>query len=633
MRNKTAHARKQPSPIADGAVIPQKKRHAFLLILVLLVIAGVSLGAMSLLETMVVSKDAAQLGNQQTQAKYMADSGIEFLRYFLAFPKNQQDEMGGWRDNPQMFQAMNVIPDADPARIGNFTIISPNMDEMGQFAGIRYGLQNESARLNLNALVVIDESYGGAAATAAALGGADADLSSLGLSAETVEAATGTTDLQNLGRSLLMGVPGMTEDVADSILDWIDEDDEPREYGCEIEYYSQLPTPYAPTNGPIQSVEQLLLVRGVTPELLFGMDQNRNGVLDSGEMNSMGTGMMSPMGSTTTQSMPTTTADGEEISQPDPLGWAQYLTLHSAEKNVDRDGNPRVYLNQEDLTLLEEELVTALGNETWATFIVAYRRSGKAGGSAMSSLAGSSESDSSSATGSGGSGSAGGGASGSSDSGTSSAETLPWNSAYFDSVSGEAAVTLSQVLDLVDATIEVDLNGEQTIYTSPFTSDPAAMAIYMPVLMDKLTTVDGTSIPGRISVNDCPKAILLGIPSMTEEIVDAIIEARAEQSDSENRKFESWLVVEGHITIDQMRTLAPLITGGGNVFRAQIVGYFEQGPAFCRAEVIIDSAGEVPTVRMYRRMDHLGRAFSVPILGQRSGVGGVGGVGMGTNLQ
>lgn len=633
MRNKTAHARKQPSPAADGAVVPQKKRHAFLLILVLLVIAGVSLGAMSLLETMVVSKDAAQLGNQQTQAKYMADSGIEFLRYFLAFPKNQQDEMGGWRDNPQLFQAMNVIPDADPARIGNFTIISPNMDEMGQFAGIRYGLQNESARLNLNALVVIDESYGGAAATAAALGGADADLSSLGLSAETVEAATGTTDLQNLGRSLLMGVPGMTEDVADSILDWIDEDDEPREYGCEIEYYSQLPTPYAPTNGPIQSVEQLLLVRGVTPELLFGMDQNRNGVLDSGEMNSMGTGMMSPMGTTTTQSMPTTTADGEEISQPDPLGWAQYLTLHSAEKNVDRDGNPRVYLNQEDLTLLEEELVTALGNETWATFIVAYRRSGKAGGSAMSSLGGAGESDSSSAAVSGGSGSTGGGASGSSDSGTSSAETLPWNSAYFDSVSGEAAVTLSQVLDLVDATIEVDLNGEQTIYTSPFTSDPAAMAIYMPVLMDKLTTVDGTSIPGRISVNDCPKAILLGIPSMTEEIVDAIIEARAEQSDSENRKFESWLVVEGHITIDQMRTLAPLITGGGNVFRAQIVGYFEQGPAFCRAEVIIDSAGEVPTVRMYRRMDHLGRAFSVPILGQRSGVGGVGGVGMGTNLQ
>ena len=622
MSQQRTRARKQFVAKDAADVAPKKVRKAFLLILVLLVVAGVSLGAMSLLETMVVAKDAAQLGNQQTQAKYVADSGVEFLRYFLAFPKNQQDEMGGWRDNPQLFQAMNVIQDADPARVGNFTIIGPNMDEMGQYSGIRYGLQNESARLNLNALVVIDESYGGAAATMAALGSADADLSALGISSEVVEEATGTADLQNLGRSLLMGVPGMTEDVADAILDWIDEDDEPREYGCEIEYYSQLPTPYAPTNGAIQSVEQLLLVRGVTPELLFGMDQNRNGVLDSGEMNSMGTSMTSPMGAMQTGAM--TSADGEEVSQPDPLGWAQYLTLHSAEKNVDRDGNPRVYLNQEDLELLEEELVTALGNETWATFIVAYRKAGKAGGSALSGMtAGATEGAAEGVTE--GDAAAGGG--------VNSAESLPWNSAFFDSVSGEASVTLSQVLDLVDATIEVDLNGEPTKYISPFTSEPAAMAMYMPVLMDKLTTVQGTSIPGRISVNDCPRAILLGIPSMTEEIVDAIIEARAEQSDSENRKFESWLVVEGHITIDQMRTLAPLITGGGNVYRAQIVGYFEQGPAFCRAEVIIDSAGEVPTVRMYRRMDHLGRGFSIPILGQRSGVGGVGGVGMGTNLQ
>ena len=607
-----------PTPGTPTPAAPKKFRRAFLLILVLLVVAGVSLGAMSLLETMVVSKDAAQLGNQQTQAKYTADSGIEFLRYFLAFSKNQQDEMGGWRENPQLFQAVNVIPDADPTRIGNFTIISPNLDDMGQFAGIRYGLQNESARLNLNALVVIDESYGGAAAVMGALGSADADLSSLGVSSETVEEATGTADLQNLGRSLLMGLPAMTEDVADAILDWIDEDDEPREFGCEVEYYSQLPTPYTPTNGSIQSVEQLLLVRGVTPELLFGFDQNRNGVLDAGEMNLMGTGMMNPMGPMAGGANNMSSSE-EDVSQPDPLGWAQYLTLHSAEKNVDRDGNPRVFLNQEDLEVLEQELVDALGNETWATFIVAYRRAGKAGGSSMDALMGGAA---------GGDDSSGGG-------GTPS-ESLPWNSAFFESVSGEASVTLSQVLDLVDATIEVDLNGELTTYLSPFPSDPGAMAIYMPVLMDKLTTVEGPSIPGRISVNDCPRSILMGIPSMTEEIVDAIIEARAEQSDSENRKFESWLVVEGHITIDQFRTLAPLITGGGNVYRAQVVGYFEQGPAFCRAEAILDAAGDVPTVRMYRRMDHLGRAFSLPVLGQRTGVGGVGGIGgmgMGAPMQ
>jgi hypothetical protein len=464
-----------------------------------------------------------------------------------------------------------------------------------------------------------------------------ADLSSLGISTETVEQATSTEGLDNVGRSLLMGLPAMTEDVADAILDWLDEDDDPREFGCEVEYYSQLPTPYQPANGPLQSVEQLLLVRGVTPQLLFGLDQNRNGILDQGEMlntNSMTSpmGMMPMQGMTASAQSTSTSADGsetedQEIQPPDPLGWAAYLTLHSAEKNVDRDGNPRVYLNQDDLEVLEEELVAALGNETWATFIVAYRKAGKSGSGGAGGMAGlaGGGSSASSTSGSGSSGAANDTSGGdSTGGGVNSSPPIPWSSAYFDSVSGEATVTLSQVLDLVDATIEVQLNGEPVTYQSPFTSDPAAMAIYMPALMDKVTAVEATSIPGRISINDCSSAILRGIPTITSEIADAILEARAEESDSENRKFESWLVVEGHITIDQMRSLAPLITGGGSVYRAQVVGYFEQSAAFCRVEAIVDAAGDVPMVRLYRRMDHLGRGFSLPILGQRSGVGGLG---------
>ncbi len=38
-----------------------------------------------------------------------------------------------------------------------------------------------------------------------------------------------------------------------------------------------LDPPYAPRNGPMETIEELLLVRGVTPELLFGVDANHNG--------------------------------------------------------------------------------------------------------------------------------------------------------------------------------------------------------------------------------------------------------------------------------------------------------------------------------------------------------------------
>ncbi len=61
----------------------------------------------------------------------------------------------------------------------------------------------------------------------------------------------------------------MDVNIADAILDWLDPDDTPRENGAEVDYYAAQNPPYAPKNGPLDTIEELLLVRGVTPELLF----------------------------------------------------------------------------------------------------------------------------------------------------------------------------------------------------------------------------------------------------------------------------------------------------------------------------------------------------------------------------
>ena len=45
--------------------------------------------------------------------------------------------------------------------------------------------------------------------------------------------------------------------------------------GAESDYYGSLSPPYAPRNGPPVTIEELLLVRGVTPQLLFGLDAAR----------------------------------------------------------------------------------------------------------------------------------------------------------------------------------------------------------------------------------------------------------------------------------------------------------------------------------------------------------------------
>ena len=80
-----------------------------------------------------------------------------------------------------------------------------------------------------------------------------------------------------------MSLPGMTDEVADAILDWIDPDDTPRQFGAEAETYRTLGVPYSPRNGVPQCLEELLLVRGVTRDLLFGADANLNRQIDPEE--------------------------------------------------------------------------------------------------------------------------------------------------------------------------------------------------------------------------------------------------------------------------------------------------------------------------------------------------------------
>jgi len=60
--------------------------------------------------------------------------------------------------------------------------------------------------------------------------------------------------------------------LVDSILDWIDEDDLHRLNGAESDYYLSLSPPYTAKNGPFDTVEELLWVRGVTPELFYGLE-------------------------------------------------------------------------------------------------------------------------------------------------------------------------------------------------------------------------------------------------------------------------------------------------------------------------------------------------------------------------
>lgn len=78
---------------------------------------------------------------------------------------------------------------------------------------------------------------------------------------------------QNLLRMMLnnFDLEDIDKDIiVDSIMDWRDKDDLKRLHGAEDDYYQSLPEPYRARNDDFESVEELLLVRGVTPEIFHG---------------------------------------------------------------------------------------------------------------------------------------------------------------------------------------------------------------------------------------------------------------------------------------------------------------------------------------------------------------------------
>ena len=517
----------------------ENNREGSILMVVLVVVMVVSLGAYTFSAMMLAHNETALLSSNNQQTRWLVDSGIDTIRVHLSLTESDRLESGGSYDNPVLFQAINIIPDPDPIAAGNFTVLSPAINSDGYTAGIRYGLENESARLNLNTLIMADD-YA-----------------------------------ENGGRTLLMALPGMTEHEADAIMDWIDEDDDTREYGAEYDYYEGLSSPYTPTNGPFNTVEELLLVRGVSPQLLFGADVNRNGMIDSHEQAAL----------SAVQQIADLTATAESaadnmISGSLERGWSSYLTLYSQENNLNINGEPRINFNEEDLTKLHQDL-SAVFSVDVANFVILYRQGLPTAGS-------------------------------------SAAIPIP-AAAYQIDLTIAAEKEITQILELIGLSLEGPpaVDGEDPIIIeSPW---PAiAFGTYIDHLMDNASTNDNPTIPGRLNINAAPRTLLEGIPGLSSEAIDRIVQERftdPSQDTSNYTRHETWLVKNLIVTLEEMKLLQPFITGNGDVYRAQIIGYYEGGKASSRAEVVIDSTTVTPRVRLWRDLSHLGRGYPLEVLG------------------
>jgi DNA uptake protein ComE-like DNA-binding protein len=150
----------------------------------------------------------------------------------------------------------------------------------------------------------------------------------------------------------LLALPEMLEEIADAIIDWRDEDDNPSVGGVEGGYYENLPYGYMARNGPFRTIRELLLVKDVTEELFYGEDTNLNDQLDYNEQDG-------------DESLPYDDGDSEL-----DRGWIAYLTCYSYDNNKDAEGNQKININEAS----ERELTSSLGiSSSHAQWIVENR--------------------------------------------------------------------------------------------------------------------------------------------------------------------------------------------------------------------------------------------------------------------
>ncbi|MBR5244339.1 MAG: general secretion pathway protein GspK [Thermoguttaceae bacterium] len=321
-----------------SALRRRANRDGVVLLIVALVVAALTLGGATLLTLMQTERAATQTRGYDALARSVDRSAVAFLVGTLETSPEEREKIGGVYDNPSYFCAAPLLTLEDGGTAtSRFTIVSPKFEE-DEIEGVRYGLVDESTRLNLDAVLAWEAEEPGA------------------------------------GREALLKLPGMTTTAADSILDWIDADETARPNGGETRYYTNEKLPYSPRNAVPVFLEELLLARGVTRLHLYGTDENFTfGVenIDPTAANDSALG-----GSLT--ALPGARGSRRR-GQAEAVPWKELLTVFSAEKDVDPTGEARVDLNVDDLEFLYQELTPRVGEEL-AKFVVWARQFGPTSG-------------------------------------------------------------------------------------------------------------------------------------------------------------------------------------------------------------------------------------------------------------
>ncbi|WP_165441918.1 type II secretion system protein GspK [Rubinisphaera italica] len=555
------------------------ERRGFLLVIVMVVIVMASLTCYQFADRMTTERQVVNVYKMESQAQQAAESAIDYMMAMLTDPEMDLSTLPTLPAEDYAWQI--ILPGSPDLESPNdLMAVVLSRQSTVQYGELTFGFASEAGKINLNALAELD------------------------------------VPLEDQ-RNMLMSLPEMTETLADTILDFIDKDATPRDFGTESDDGEIIIR-----NAPLTSLDELLVIPEITPSLIYGEDTNRNGLLDSSE-------------------------DDGELREPYDdadgvltLGWEDSLTLWSRETNLRPDGTPKINLNSDDLVQLEADLTSEFGSDL-ATFVIAYRQNGpKKQSSTSSGGSGSGSGGSGSGNGSmnsqpapqSGSGRTRGGGS------TNQQQTTPapapaaptsqldsllpdWNLTKLFTVqamqsspssqngggassagsstgssSNSGQYQLQSPYELIGAIVEDD--GDDLI--SPW---QVGDLTFLAQMEESLTINEGETRDGRIDMNYATYESLAGLPEISDALIDEILSGTG-----------SWvspaeLLQNGQIDVAGVVQLEPFLTAQSRTYRFIAAGFWKTGGPVVRIEVVLDVAGAAPVILQHRNLTATGPGY------------------------
>jgi type II secretory pathway component PulK len=526
----------------------QSSRPGSVLIAVLIVVVVLSLVAYRFTDAMSAQRRAAQRSADAAQARVAAVSGVHWAAAALADPDTFYNVLYGdpSQDNEIFADQVYWTDPNNPKRQARFRIVAvvPGGSGFEQ----RSAVVDEGGKLNINAMILQDP-------TGVALYNA------------------------------LKQIPNMTPETAANIVDYVDEDSDPglasngEAPGAENETYSALG--YQAKNGPLNTLDELLLVKGVTPALLYGTDQNQNGAGDDGE---------------------------GDLDR----GWSAYLTVYGRETSVNSSGQLKIWINgdqnADDLRNIYAAMLDSGIDQEIAAFIVGVKLLGVRN---LVDVNAPPVLDK--------------------DGNPPPAPTVMERDAFIEEVekrlesaasNGQQVNSVAQLAGKYLTIRAASGKNGATIYNSPLNS-PDRMAELLEPLLDKIATKEEVELIPRLNVNAAPREVIAGLPGLEAADVDAIMSARDGADPTELGTTGAWLICAAGLTPQKYQAIEKYVTGTSMVYRVQALGYITGGGPVSRVEAVIDTNLGMPRIVYFRDLGSLDnpRGFPHPDRQAQQGMG------------